>query len=218
MWSVVEICNIALAGIRGKSINSLTEPSLAAQQCKLHYDLARKFVLQDTDWQFARKTLPLALTTVEPLQWVFGYAYPTDCLQIRHVTGDWAFKGSVDTDFANRQRYIDEFIEPELDIPYEVFNDGSNNKIIGCDQNEAYIIYTANIIDSTLFNGQLVTALAHYLGSMIAIPIMGGDIGLKMQQKELQLYSATLSAAVASNMNEQRQPNRKEPGLVTMRK
>lgn len=218
MWSVVEICNIALAGIRGKSINALTEASLEAQQCKLHYDLARKFVLKDTDWQFARKIVPLALSSIEPLHWVYAYAYPGDCLHIRHVTGDFAFKNQIDTEFANRLRYIDQYIEPELSVPYEIQNDGADNKIIACDQADAYVIYTRNVTNTTLFDSQMVTALAQYLGSMIAIPIMGGDIGRAMRKEALELYARTLSSAIASNMNEQRQPKRREPSLVTMRK
>jgi len=216
MSSKVEICNMALAAIRGKSINSLTEPSREAQQCNLHYDIARRFVLRDSPWQFAKKVVALQLRTEEPLHWIYAYQYPGDCLNLRTVTGDYAFKTPVDTFDRPRVHYND-YIEPELSQPYEIHNDG-DNKIIVTDVPEAYAIYTKNVELTTLFDAQFITAFSFYLGSLIAVPISGVEIGSKMRSDSLSMYTSTMSAAVSAEMNEQRQPARREPALVRARR
>jgi len=215
MSNVIEVCNRALASVRGKSINSLTEGSVEAQQCKLHFDTARQFVLRDNDWQFARKVAPLQLRSETPLHWVFTYQYPGDCLNLKIVTGDFAFKSQQDDQLANRGRFIAEFIEPELSVPFEIQH-GGDGRIIVTDQNEAYAIYTADV-DVALFDPLLVTALSHYLAMLIAVPVMGGDIGRAMRQDASVMYAQSISAAISASMNESRRPKRKLPALVTAR-
>lgn len=206
MASIVEICNLALASIRGKSINSLTESSLEAQQCKLHYDLARQFVLRDTPWSFAKKTAPLQLRIEEPLEWLYAYQYPIDCLYVHKVVANFGF-GSPSS----------EFVLPENDYPFEII-EGVDGKSIATDLIDAYVVYTKNVTNPTQFGPQFTMALAHYLGSMIAVPIMGGDIGRSMRGDELELYRATISSAMASNMNESKSHPKRESQLVNIRR
>lgn len=213
MSSIVEICNMALASIRGKSINSLTEASIEAQQCKLHYDIARQFVLRDTPWGFAKKTAVLQLRNEKPLEWLYAYQYPIDCLYVRKVVADFGFN---EAEFANR-KYYEDFVLPENEYPFEVL-ESVDGKSIGTDLEEAYVVYTKNITNPTMFGAQFVRALVHYLGSMIAVPIMGGDIGRTMRGDELELYRATISSAVASNMNESKPHPRKDAALVNARR
>lgn len=217
MSSVIEICNMALANVRGKSINSLDETSVEAQQCKLRYDTARQFVLRDTDWQFAKKTAVLQLRSEEPLQWVYAYQYPSECLKIKMVTGDFAFKDSTAEGLANRWRYVDEYIQPEFAVPYEILNDG-DNKIIATDQTEAYAIYIKDVTVPTLFDSMFVTALSEYLSTLIAIPIVGADLGIKMVEINAAKYQRSIEAAVSANMNEQKAPQRRLPRQMSVRR
>ena len=217
MSSKVEICNIALASVRAKSINSLDEASVEAQQCKLHYDIARQFVLRDTPWQFAKKVAALALLSVEPLHWVYGYAYPIDCLKFRMVTGDYAFKQQQDVDDVSRWRFVEERYEPELSVPFEIQNI-SGDRVITTDETEAYGIYTMDIDNEAMFDPHMVMALAYYLGSLIAIPLTGADIGRGMRKEALSLYTSTISAAIANELNEARPPKRREAALVRVRR
>jgi len=217
MSSQIEICNLALSSVRAKSINSITEASVEAQQCKLHYDIARQFVLRDTPWQFAKVVTALELLTTEPLHWVYAYAYPNDCLAFRSVTGDYAFKQQTDTDDVSRWRFVEEQYEPELSVPFEIQH-SSGNRIIATDETEAYGIYTKDIIDESMFDPQMVMALGYYLGSLIAIPLTGADIGRAMRKEALQLYSSTINVAIANELNESRPPKRREPALVRVRR
>jgi hypothetical protein len=214
MASIVEICNMALASIRAKSINSLTEASIEAQQCKLHYDIARQFILQDTPWNFAKKSAALQLMTVEPQEWLYAYQYPIDCLRVQSVIADYGLKNPAE--FYN-EHYREDYVIPDTEMKFEIVS-GGDGKMIVTDQQDAYAIYTKNVKDPTLFDPQFVKALTHYLASMIAVPVMGGDIGRTMRGDELELYKMTISSAVASNMNESRRPAPRYSRLIDVRK
>jgi hypothetical protein len=214
MTSIVEICNLALASIRSSSINSLTEGSLQAQQCKLHYDIARQFVLTDTPWNFAKKTAALQLRDIEPLEWTYAYQYPSDCARLLNVHADFGYNAP---DTVNRALYDDVLVEPETNVPYEVMN-GPDGKLVVTDQVDAYAIYTKNVTNPTMFDAQFTVALYQYLASMIAVPIMGGDIGRAMREDNLQLYRLTMSSTVSNMMNESKRKPRKDAALVTARR
>jgi hypothetical protein len=217
MSSVIEICNMALGNVRAKSINSLDESSIEAQTCKLRYDTARRFVLRDTNWQFAKKTAVLQLLTIEPLQWVFSYQYPGDCLNIKMVTGDFAFKDSTAEGLANRWRYVDEYIQPEFAVPYEILN-VDDSKTIATDQTEAYVIYTKDVSNPTLFDDIFSTALSEYLSTLIAIPLVGADLGIKMIEVNAAKYKQSIDAAISANQNEQKAGTKRLPRQIAVRR
>src|SRR3546814_8520623 len=86
--SKVQICNMALSHIGSKStIESVDEPSAAAQQCRLWYEMARRQALGAYNWTFARKRLALAIHNDDPPEglWNFRYQYPADCLKAREI-------------------------------------------------------------------------------------------------------------------------------------
>lgn len=216
MASEVEICKLALSNIRARSINSLTEASVEAQQCKLKYPIVRDFMLRDTQWQFAREVKALALRTDEPLEWVYAYQYPSDCLNLRYITGDFGFKEQTAEGIAFRDRHDVWFIEPEKQVPYELgsFSDG---KAILTDQKEAYAVYTKRVTDPNQFDSQFLMALSWYLAAELAVPIIGGDQGRVYRNDALQMYRLTLSAAVASDGNEKHRAKRKQSDMIEAR-
>ena len=216
MASVVEICNLALSNIRAKSINSLTEGSIEAQQCALKYPIVRDMLLRDTPWQWAQTIQPLALRTEDPLQWVYAYQYPSDCLNLQYVTADFGFKSQDATGlrFRNLRQIV--FIEPDKRVPFEIQNI-DNNRAVLTDQIEAYAFYTKKITDPNLFDSQFLMALSWYLGAELAVPIMGGDIGMKMRADALQMYTSLIGAAIAANGNEQDRPRRQQSDMITAR-
>jgi hypothetical protein len=217
MSNKVEICNMALAAIRSAGINSLTEASREAQQCRLHYDLARQFVLRDAQWQFATKVEILSLRGETPLQWLYAYQYPVKCLKIKQITYSQGFGQSDTTDgLAERKRFDEGYDEPATQVNYEILNMG-DNKVIATDQQEAYIMYLYDVEDTGLFDPDFVTALVHYLTSLIAIPLTGVDIGTSLRQGALQLYSSMFSIAVANDQNEKKAPVKKLPKQVLAR-
>ena len=204
-------------GIKAKSINSLTESSNEAQQCNLFYNSARDFVLRDTSWQFATKTAVLALRSEEPLRYVYAYQYPGDCLKVQMVTGDWYLKTQTDVGLVSRARFMDDPLQPDPSFPYALQNiDG--DKVIVTDLTEAYAVYTKKVVDPTLFDPIFEEALTRYLASKIAVSVVGGDFGVKMEDRALGLYQRALAEAIATDENERKRPPRREPAMVRVRR
>lgn len=87
MASVVEICNLALSSLgKGVPISALDEASEEARQCKQHYGFARDWLLQQFEYQFARKVLALAsLSNDWDERWGYRYSKPNDCLKIIRI-------------------------------------------------------------------------------------------------------------------------------------
>lgn len=217
MASVVESCNIALSHIRARSINSLNESSIEAQQCKLHYESVRDIVLRDTDWPMARKTVALALLVSTPLRWAYAYQYPTDALAIRMVTGDWAFKDNSQGDLVTRVRYQDMIPQPEPGVPFDIEN-LDDARVIVTDQPQAYGVYTKKVTNFNIFDPLFIEAFEWLLASRIAIPLIGGDMGRKMREEALGMYSSALRSAIAAAKNEGKRPPRREPSLIEARR
>lgn len=216
MHSMIDICNRALATIRGKSINSITESSIEAQQCKLWYEFARDTVLSRVDWAFARKTIALALRAEAPLQWVYAYAYPSDCLKLRVVTGPFAAAQSSDG-LASRSRFQTDIVALDPSVPYAIENI-NGAKVVVTNQEQAYGVYTVRVTDTSLFDDLFCVALSYQLAAMIAVPVIGGDFGKAMRNDALTLYRDAISDAVAANQNEQTRPPERLPSMVEARR
>lgn len=97
-----DLCNQALDRISWpEAIGDLMEGSKAARIGLRIYGQTRDELLSETDWQFARREVSLALiktapvggynfatpwTTAYPLlPWVYEYAYPDQCIQVRSL-------------------------------------------------------------------------------------------------------------------------------------
>lgn len=202
MTSVVEICNLALSNIRAGSINSLDESSLQAQQCKLKYPFMRNICLKQM-WGFNRKIEVLAVLTTEIFNWAYAYQYPSDCLKINRLIGEYEELANADADVISR--LIDSQLLPLNDmrntIPYEIFN-FSNNKVIGANEAELRIEYAARIEDPNLYTDIFILALSHLLSSELAIPLIGAEVGRQLRDDSLTLYTSYLDSAVEDDANE----------------
>jgi hypothetical protein len=102
----VDICNRALIAIGSRNkITALTDDTEEGQTCNMLYAQLRDQILGMAPWNFARKTATLLNlvkaapgTPASPVTnasqwisaypappWMYEYAYPSDCLQIRYV-------------------------------------------------------------------------------------------------------------------------------------
>lgn len=203
MASEVEICNIALANIRSKSINSLNEQSLQAQQCKLFYPILRDQLFEYAPWQFAHKVKPLSLLTLESFSWGYVYQYPNDCLKVNKLLLN--YEGVRDNTFGSSQK-----VEYEIQII-------DDTKVIVSDQPDLHIDYRSKITDPNLFTNEFRMTLAHLLASEIAVPVVGAEMGRQLRSDSFQIYNRYLNAAIASNSNE-RHTTVPESEFITVRR
>lgn len=213
--SEVEIANLALSHAgAGGPIASLTEASNEARECRLHYSQCRDLLLRSHQWNFAQRTTDLADTGTTVDGWAYQYQYPADCLQIHHIRA-----GGYD---ASRVMWAIEtlpaalgttLLYPPVAYSVGVTADGTARTIL-TDAYQATCSYTASISIVTLFDPLFADALTYLLASRIVQRLTGnrstrGDL--------LQLYAATLQAAITRDANEARPAAVPEPDWIRAR-
>lgn len=202
MASEIEICNLGLSNIRAGSINSFTEGSSQAQQCALKYPILRNRMLKEL-WGFNNKIKALGVLSTEVYNWAYAYQYPTDCLKITKLVGEYEEISTGSADVISRM--LDSQLLPisqyQPTIPYEIFN-FDDNKVIASNEANLRMKYAAKITDPNLFSDDFIMALGHLLGANLAIPLIGAELGRQLRIDELQLYKEYANAAAADDMNE----------------
>lgn len=180
--SKAQICNLALAHLNQTETqitNLDTDTGNTVIQCRIHYDVARQFVLADHNWNFAKKRVVLTDIGSPPTNWAYRYDYPSDCLKMRE---------------------IERITRMEVPTPFEVEDDGSGNGLcIVTDKDEATGVYTYDVKNVGLFSSSFVAALGWYLASELA-PALTGD--LKRQDTTLSVYQRYMMAAQATDSDE----------------
>jgi len=218
MTSKVEICNMALAHIRAGSINSLTEPSIQAQQCVLFYPQALGEVLESIRWGFAHKTAALGVLTTDLFSWAYSYQYPSDCIRINYLLREEDEVSTTTGSSQTARRNTDPNAPRPGDFPppeYEIQNvDG--NRVIGANETLLRIDYNIYIENANLFPKKMVSALAYLLASYIAVPIAGAKEGRALSETNLGRYAVFIEQAEDSD-NNQRQYDQTESDFVTVR-
>lgn len=181
--SETTIANMALDSLGSKSvIASLTEASPEAKACKLWYDASRRQALEAFNWSFARRRLTLAShSDAAPEQrWNFRYQYPVDCIKAREIENP---------------------LGPDADaIPFTIeLDDAATVKTILTDLDDAVLIYTSDISNTSLFSMFFVDTLSALLAARIAIKITGKRT---LKGDMIQQYNSLLRIAPAHDANE----------------
>lgn len=223
MSSETEVCNLALSHLGARStIASLVEDSNEARSCNLVYATVRDIVLGMAFWNFARKTATLSLiksapgtpsnpgatgsvwTTDWPAPpWLYEYAYPSDCIQVRFicpqmntgVDGIPIFGPGVVTSLPTFIGTAVRFA-PATD---EVGTPPAQANVILTNQYQAIGVYTTRITNTNLFSAQFIDALAAAIAGRICMALTG-DKGL--MEGMYELANAFVIQARATDGNE----------------
>ena len=183
MASVAQLCNMALSHIGSEArVSSISPPdgSVEAGHCATFYDLARTEMLEPGTWAFALKRALLAEITNTSDQWLFAYAKPSDCMRPVRVLLGGAGDDTTGTDFV------------------------LEGDVLFTNEQDAVLIYTRDVTDTTKFTPSFVSALGYLLASYLAGPILKGNEGVRvgdaMRQRAISLadLSATSSANASS--------------------
>lgn len=182
--SQIQICNMALVHLGQRTITSIDEASEPARKMKLVWDSTRDEVLADGEWAFATKTEALAVVSgATSIEWDYVYQQPARCLKVRKLLNESTVDGSEDT-------------------PYEkVLLTATNSIGIATDLEDAYIKYTYQVTDPTLFDPAFVKSLSLKLAADTAMALTG-DINKRNQM--LQYYSASLESAKLVNSGQKK--------------
>lgn len=190
----IEICNVALGRIGQETIERIDEASETARQCNRFYDLTRKQVLRGFPWSFALRRVQLAQLTTSQKDFAYCYRYPSDALCVRAM-------------------YDESFEEDYRSNHYKIIGD-AEGKVICTNIASAWMEYTADVQDTTVFDPQFVDAFAWKLASEIAYKLTGK---LELMQNCIQAYNAFITDARTEDAHEDNYPEEESNRLADAR-
>lgn len=181
--SEVVICNLALSHLgNDATISSLTEASVEAEKCSRFYPLSRDTALATHSWSFATKRTSLALVADTQPSYLFGYEYPSDCLDPLAVLAPGA------TDDARSEDYTLEL-------------GASGRQVVYTNCEQATLRYIARVQDPTKFSPLLVNAISCLLASYLVGPLLKGKTATALRRDLLQSYAYWLAQAKELDAN-----------------
>jgi hypothetical protein len=152
MPTSTDVANKALRRLYIPSIDSIDDvDNDESIQCKAEYDDVRQQYLREAAPGFARKEAALALVSGETsVEYTYVYGYPADCLKSRRIYNP----AGLDAD----------------PIVYETGqNTAGNSKLVFTDQEDATLIYTADVTNLNMFSTDGISSMALLLAHRVAI-------------------------------------------------
>ena len=207
----VALCNQALSRLGTRStIASLVEASPEARQCNLHFGPVRDDMLRQAPWDFAKKFANATLlkqksttgglwnsATEPPPPWMYTYAYPADCMNLRWIQGPSLYGTTQVPIFGAATHYA----QDQLTSRASQFSKGSDGTatVIWTNVKDAIFCYTKLVTDVTLWDSLFCNAFECALAARVCVALVGkagvaSDLG-----KEAMFY---ISQARAVDANE----------------
>jgi hypothetical protein len=206
--SDIDICNMALDNINARvNIQSFNDNTKASDACKRWYAPTRDYTLQKLRWSFARKQLALALlkdatqgSTTVPVPWLYEYARPADCLQVRFLMPTLQVVPTASVAPGNAPAEV-VYVGPAVKYVTSIDQDSAGNdvQVILTNQPQAIIVYTRQQTNPDLFDAQFTEAFAMVLGAKLCLPLTGN---VKIRDSVAKDAEQMVLEAAASNQNE----------------
>lgn len=176
----VEICNIALSRIGMDSIERIDEASQQARKCQQFYDVTRRNVLRAVPWPFATRRVRLALKEETPPDYKYAYGYPADAVCLRKL-------------------FADKFNNIPEKTPYKIVSN-KTGKLLYTNVADAWIEYTADVTDCSLFDDGFIQAFSWKLAAEMAFTLTSNNGIFSMC---VQMFNDYKERAMAEAMNEE---------------
>ena len=208
MASEVDIVNLALANLGDNAtVTSLYPPEGSAQSehAARFYPIARDTLLEMHTWAFTTRRATLNLLSITVPQWDYVYAVPNNwigCIAILPPDSNSDYSSiysPVDTlgytannvPLVQGGQYIPQ--------PYQVESADDGSDIILTNQENAVLRYSVSVTDTTKFTAMFTMTLAWHLASMLAGPIIKGDIGAAEAERCAKMMAIYLQKAKESD-------------------
>jgi hypothetical protein len=216
--SEVDICNLALAHLGDTAtVASINPPegSPQAEHCQRFYPMARDALLEMHCWGFAMKRTALALLNTAPTEWTYAYMAPADVLNFIAVmpsdaTDDYSVglvpgSGSMGVygDLVSLNYSVGVPVVYETQ-PFCVEIDSNGNQAVYTNQENAVLRYSGYVTDTTMFSPLYIMTLSWHLASMLAGPLLKGDVGASESKRCMAVMQSYLGQAVASDSNQRK--------------
>jgi hypothetical protein len=211
MASEVDICNLALGHLGDNATVASLEPpegSAQAEHCARFYPIARDALQEMHSWNFCTKRIPMAmLDGVSLSQWKYVYAEPSGVVSIiavlpPDVADDYSAPLFSPFTQADGGYHASQGLYTPLEFSVET--DASGRTLILTNQENAVLRYTCIVTDTTKFTPLFVMALSWQLASMLAGPILKGDVGAAEAKRCEGQMMRWLGKAMESDANDRR--------------
>lgn len=206
MASEVDISNIALAHLGDTAtVASLYPPegSAQAEHCARFYPIARDTLLEMHQWSFCTKRVTLPLLNVTMPTWRYVYQLPNDVINVMAV-----IPYDTNDDYSNNMSYPSQYgYNPEI-IPaagtyvpqnFSIETLANGIQVICTNQEDAVLRYTAKITDTSKFSPLFTMSLTWLLASMLAGPILKGEMGAAEGKRCYQMFQGHFTEATQSD-------------------
>jgi len=201
MASEVSICNLALSHLGDEATVSSIDPpegSAQASHCAQFYPDARDSLLEMHDWKFATTRVMLSEVDVESWNWEYAYAVPSEMIRACSVLPATAADDSESADY---------IIQAQED----------GEVVILSNLESASLVYVKRVTDPAKFSPLFNSTLSWYLASMLAGPVLKGEVGQAESKRCLQQMVAFLDRAQTSNANQRKVTSTYVPGSIAAR-
>lgn len=205
----VDIANLALGYLGDTAtVSSLDPPdgSAQAQHCARFYPMALNLLLEAHKWNFTTTRTDLALVATDYFGWRFVYAAPSDATDIFSVLPKCMYPQGYFA-AALRNWYGYSWLSPlefesnsRRDYHIEVRN---GQQVILTNAEDAVVRYAMSTVTPGMFPALFTDALAWKLASMLAGPLLKGDVGAAESKRCLQMYGLFVSQATEQDSNQQ---------------
>lgn len=201
MASEVSICNLALSHLGDEATVSSIDPpegSAQASHCAQFYPSARDSLLEMHDWKFATVRVMLSEIDVETWNWSYAYAVPNDMIRACSVLPSTAVNDSEAVDYVLQTQ-----------------EDGA--VIILTNLESASLVFIKRVTDPVKFSPLFEITLSWFLASMLAGPVLKGEVGQAESKRCLQQMVAFLDRAKTSNANQRKVTSTYVPSSIAAR-
>lgn len=224
MTTDVDISNRALQQIgQTKQIGNLNEQSAEAKAVRMIYANTRQQMLRAAPWNFANKAAyltvlkaapgtpenPSATTNIwEPETqprppWLYEYAYPSDCLDVRYIMPQIVSTGGPLPNVGFPSYYYQQpYIQPQAQR-FSVIVDtiaGNQVRAILTNQQLAVAVYTVDVPNPQIWDALFQEAMVQALASQLVIPL-SGDKSLRVQAAQAAMTSINTARVRDGNEN-----------------
>lgn len=210
MASEVDICNTALSHLGDSATVASIDPpegSTQAEHCARFYPIARDALLEAHTWAFATKRVLLAELANTWPQWQYAYARPNDCVKALAVLANDAgsdYQTVSAWPYPTAPMEVGAMFSVDSPQPFACEVNDTGAQVVYSNQENAMLRYIARVTDTTKFSYRFTMALTWSLASMLAGPIIKGEVGRTEAQRCAQFAAQWLSQAKLHDAQQQK--------------
>lgn len=204
----IQVCNLAIAEIRGQPIISIDDATIEARECARFYPICLQSLLEVHDWSFATTEATLALlgTNARSGEWLYAYALPADLGTAIRIVWQNALTGGAYSFPLPYYPRFEVWAQPQTLNGLNFLNVGDfiiDEGVLYTNYDAAVLEYSRNDIPDAVMPALFKKALSLDLASYLATAIRDDS---RLKGELIQQSEVAKARAMADDLN--RQPQR----------